>query len=147
MVQEKLVDEQSKEVNKKGEQVKNAESHNKVNLLKKFEELHRNSLISMKELNFLCRYFSFIDTFTRLFNAIAMLSFTWCLLSLTGIFTINYNFAWVNIFSLAIVFFDFFVFDDLLTKTFKKKLDNLHEQAEKEITQEASQQEEILNEI
>ncbi|MBQ4631284.1 MAG: hypothetical protein IJB70_09900 [Clostridia bacterium] len=145
--QEKIVDQKAKEVNKMSEQIEKAEGNEKINLYKKFEELHNNSLISMKEMSFLCKYFSTIDFFTKLFNIVAMLSLIWCLLSLVGLFTLNVNFAWINIFSLAIVFFDFFVLDDLLIKTFKKRFDKLHEQAEKEIAQEASQQEEKLNEV
>lgn len=43
------------------------------------------------------------------------------------------NFAWVNIFSLALVFFDFFILDDLMSKMFRSKMKHFSEQAEREI--------------
>lgn len=136
MSQEKIVDEHSTAVNKKSEQVRKAEGNEKINLYTKFEELRNSSLISMQEMRFLCKYFSTIDFCTKLFNVIAMLSFTWCLLSLVGIFTLSSNYVWVNIFSLAIVFFDFFVLDDLLVKSFKRRFEKLHDQAVNKTAQE-----------
>ncbi len=133
---EKTVNEQSKEVEQKGEALKKAEYANNKNLYENFKDMYKKSMISTKEMSFLIRYFGTIDIFTKIFNMIAMISFTWCLLSLIGLFAININFTWVNIFSLALVFFDFFVLDDLLGKAFKNKLNKLHEQAEKETEQE-----------
>ena len=56
-------------------------------------------------------------------NFIAMISFVFCLLSLTGLFSIDASFHWINILSLALVFFDFFVLDDWL-KSYSRKLKN-----------------------
>lgn len=141
MSQEKVVDEQKAKVIEKGEAIKKTDN-NKIALYEQFKELHQNSLISMEEMGFLFKWFNTIDVFTKVFNLLSLVCFAWCLLSLTGIIAIHVNFAWVNIFSLALVFFDFFVFDDLLKRFFKRKFEKLHEQAEKEITQKAGQKEE-----
>lgn len=141
-VQEKTMNEKSKEISKKSEQIEKIEDDKKINYYKKTKELYKESLITTEEFIFLCKYFSAIDIFTKIFIIFAMLSFVWCLLSLVGLFAINSNFIWVNIFSLAIVFFDFFVLDDLLVKAFPKRFDKLHDQAVNKIAQE-----EKLNEI
>lgn len=128
--QEKIMNEQSQKISQKSERIKKIDSNEEIN------ELYKESLISAEEFKFLCKYFFTIDLFTKIFNTFAMLSFAWCLLSLVGLFDINSNFVWVNIFSLAIVFFDFFVLDDLLIKLFPKKFDKLHDQAVNKIAQE-----------
>ena len=124
------MNEQSQKISPKSERIKKIDSNEEIN------ELYKESLISAEEFKFLCKYFFTIDLFTKIFNTFAMLSFAWCLLSLVGLFDINSNFVWVNIFSLAIVFFDFFVLDDLLVKLFPKKFDKLHDQAVNKIAQE-----------
>lgn len=106
---------------------------NKIEEQEQLNQLYKDSLISVHEYNFFGKYFITIDFFTRLFNLIATLSFSWCLLSLTGVFKINGNFAWVNIFSLALVFFDFFILDDLMRKMLSKKIDQLNKRAEREM--------------
>ena len=72
-------------------------------------------------------------------NCIAMLSFTLCLLSLIGIIPFNFNCSWVNIFSLALVFFDFFVLDDLLKKREAKILSKLRQLAVEKVDKQLSE--------
>lgn len=103
-------------------------------MINRIDQLYKDSLISVHEYNFFGKYFITIDFFTRLFNLIATLSFSWCLLSLTGLFKITGNFAWVNIFSLALVFFDFFILDDLMSKMIRSKIKHFSEQAERKIS-------------
>lgn len=110
---------------------------NKIEIMNQIKQLYKDSLISVHEYNFLGKYFFTIDFFTRLFNLIATLSFSWCLLSLTGLFKITGNFACVNIFSLALVFFDFFILDDLMSKIISRKINQFHKQAEREISKNA----------
>lgn len=107
---------------------------NKIEMVNQINQLYKDSLISVHEYNFFGKYFITIDFFTRLFNLIATLSFAWCLLSLTGLFKITGNFAWVNIFSLTLVFFDFFILDDLMSKMIRNKIKFFREQAEREIS-------------
>ncbi len=109
------------------------ECQNKIGEQKKLKQLYKDSLISVHEHNFYCKYFIITDVFTRIFNIIATLSFSWCLLSLIGLFKITGNFVWVNIFSLALVFFDFFILDDLMSKMFRSKIKRFNEQAERTI--------------
>ncbi len=110
------------------------ECKKKIEKHEHLSQLYKDSLISLHEYNFFCNYFITIDYFTRLFNLIATLSFSWCLLSLTGLFKITGNFAWVNIFSLALVFFDFFILDDLISKMIGSKIKFFREQAKREIS-------------
>lgn len=107
---------------------------NKIEMINRIDQLYKDSLISVFEYNFFGKYFITIDVFTRLFNLIATLSFSWCLLSLIGLFKITGNFAWVNIFSLALVFFDFFILDDLMSKMIRSKIKHFSEQAERKIS-------------
>lgn len=109
------------------------EYQNKIEEQKQLNQLYKHSLISIHEHNIFCKYFIITDVFTKIFNTIATLSFSWCLLSLTGLFKITGNFVWVNIFSLALVFFDFFILDDLMSKMVRSKIKHFREQAEKEI--------------
>lgn len=110
------------------------EGQNEIEVLNQLKQLYKDSLISLHEHKFFCKYFIIIDIFTRAFNLIATLSFSWCLLSLTGVFKITGNFVWVNIFSLALVFFDFFILDDLISKMFSRKINQFRKQAEREIS-------------
>lgn len=107
---------------------------NKAEMMEQLNQLYKDSLISFHEYSFFGKYFITIDVFTRLFNWIATLSFCWCLLSLTGLFKITGNFACVNIFSLALVFFDFFILDDLMSKLISRKINQFRKQAEREIS-------------
>lgn len=133
-------DNLKKDIDKKEKILKEAmcngtidECQNKIEVQEQLKQLYKDSLISVHEHNFFCKYFIITDVFTRIFNMIATLSFSWCLLSLIGVFKITGNFAWVNIFSLALVFFDFFILDDLMSKMFMSKIKHFSEQAEKTI--------------
>lgn len=134
--QNQLVENLHTDISQKEEKINKIEYNGKDDLKKQLNQLYTKSLISSKELTFLYKYFFVIDIFTRIFNIIAMLSFAWCLLSLTGILTINANFAWINIFSLVLVFFDFFIFDDFIKKTFNKKIDKIRIQAEQTVAKD-----------
>lgn len=108
----------------------------KVELQNQLNCLYEKSLISSKELIFYYKFFNKIDTLTQIFNTITMLSLVWCLVSLLGFFTIQTNFAWVNIFSLALVFFDFFIFDDFIKKSFNKKIERITGKVAKSVSQD-----------
>lgn len=141
----KMVDDLSADIEKKENIITNIEQSEKNKIKEQLNLLYEKSLISNKELTFLYKYFFTVDLFTRMFNAVAMLSFTWCLLSLTGILKISANFAWVNIYSLALVFFDFFILDDLLKKSFIKKMDRIQSKAHSKIKKDlANGEEEVL---
>ncbi len=83
----------------------------------------------MNEYNLLCKKFFTIDKFTRAINVFAILSFAICLLSVTGIISFTSDCGYINIFSLALVFFDFFVLDDIIQKTVRTSIDKIHEAA------------------
>lgn len=79
-------------------------------------------------LNAIYKRFLFISKLSSCVNFVAMISFVFCLLSLTGLFSIDASFHWINIFSLALVFFDFFVLEDWLKSyscKLKKKLSKI----------------------
>lgn len=129
-----------KDIDKREKLLKKVDCNSKIDEYKNYIEeqeqlnqLYKDSIISVHEHKFFCKYFIITDVFTRIFNIIATLSFSWCLLSLTGLFKITGNFAWVNILSLTLVFFDFFILDDLLSKMFRSKIKYFREQAERTI--------------
>ena len=140
--QNKTVENLHNNIIQEEEKIKGIEYKNKQGLEKQLNLMYKKSLISNKELTFYYKFFFTIDLFTRIFNIIAMLSFSGCLLSLTGIVKINTNFAWVNIFSLVLVFFDFFVFEDLIKKSFNKKIEKISEQATKTVAKDMQNNEE-----
>ena len=63
----------------------------------------------------------------KAFNLLSMISFVICLFSIIGIVQFDVDCPWVNIFSLALVFFDFFILDDILKKRVDKVLKKLSE--------------------
>lgn len=140
--QNKIVENLHNNIIQEEEKIKGIEYKNKQELEKQLSLMYKKSLISNKELTFYYKFFFTIDLFTRIFNIIAMLSFSGCLLSLTGIVKINTNFAWVNIFSLVLVFFDFFVFEDLIKKSFNKKIEKISEKATKTVAKDMQNNEE-----
>ena len=140
--QNKIVENLHNNIIQEEEKIKGIEYKNKQELEKKLSLMYEKSLISSKELTFYYKFFFTIDLFTRIFNIIAMLSFSGCLLSLTGIVKINTNFAWVNIFSLVLVFFDFFVFEDLIKKSFNKKIEKISKKATKTVAKDMQNNEE-----
>lgn len=140
--QNKTVENLHNNIIQEEEKIKGIEYKNKQELEKQLSLMYKKSLISNKELTFYYKFFFTIDLFTRIFNIIAMLSFSGCLLSLTGIVKINTNFAWVNIFSLVLVFFDFFVFEDLVKKSFNKKIEKISEKAAKTVAKDMQNNEE-----
>lgn len=75
------------------------------------------------------RFFA-IDKWTKGINIIAMLSFVLCLLSVSGIIVIGINSIWVNTFSMALVYFDFFVLDEMITRHTRKLIEQIKEEAE-----------------
>lgn len=97
------------------------------------------SVHSLAYSNGLHRCFIFMHTTTIIVNIVAMFSFVFCLLSLVGLFPALQNHNWINIFSLILVFFDFFVFEDVMKvicdKAFKKIRKNSDERVEKEYEQ------------
>lgn len=90
------------------------------------------------EFNLLCKKIIAVDSITRAVNLLAILSFTICLLSVTGIVSFPSDCGYINVFSLALVFFDFFVLDDILTRTVRILLDKIHEAAIKQSDMELS---------
>ena len=136
--QDKISEGLEKDIDKKEEDLEkvkcedNIEDYkNKMAIMMQLNSLYKNSVISCRTYVFLKKYFDIIDGFTKAFNVIAMISFAWCLLSLTGEFRLVGNFAWVNIFSLALVFFDFFIFDDLMEKILNRDVIRIQKQANK----------------
>lgn len=79
-----------------------------------------------------------VDTFTRIINSFATISLVWCLLSLIGIFRIEINSHFVNAFSLALIFFDFYILDDLIIKAINKINIKLSKQAEINVKRQIS---------
>lgn len=77
----------------------------------------------------LTKKFIHVDAFTITFNVIAMISFCLCLLSLMNIICFPTNCGYINIFSLALVFFDFFILDDIIEKAVKASLEKIRDQA------------------
>lgn len=138
--QEKTCNDLSTEISKKSKQIEKNESEEnrdiveKVEINKEINLLYKKSLISTETYKFMCRYFSIVDFFTKVCNTFAMISFAWCLLSLMGIFVLKSSYLWVNVFSLAIVFFDFFILDDVLAKSVRRKIERFQNQAVDKIT-------------
>ena len=88
-------------------------------------ETRNESFKSKLYLTALYKRFIFVDRVGMFINFIAMISFVLCLLSIMGIFSIDISLHWINVFSLALVFFDFFVLDNWLksySDKMKKKL-------------------------
>ena len=138
--QDKISYELEKDIDKEKEHLEKANCNgriedyeNEMAIMAQLNQLYKSSIVSHRIYIFLSKYFNVIDVFTRVLNIIAMISFALCLLSLIGVFRITGNFAWVNIFSLALVFFDFFIFDDLMEKALVEKLNRIQEQAKKKI--------------
>lgn len=138
---DKVTDSLHKDIDKEEERlerIKREDSHaetykNELVIMRQLKQLYKNTVISQKTNTFLCKYFCIIDIFTRGFNIVATLSFAWCLLSLTGLFRITGNFAWINIFSLALVFFDFFILDELMDLMLRMIINKFQEQAAQEV--------------
>ena len=76
------------------------------------------------------KYLNTIEITTKIINVIAMFSFVFCLLSLMGLFSTIGNLNWINIFSLLLVFFDFFIFDDVMGFVCQKISSSIREKAE-----------------
>ena len=64
-------------------------------------------------------------------NFVAALSFAFCLISLIGVLPCYDSFHWINIFSLMLVFFDFFIFEDVMKFVCDKMLKRIREKSEK----------------
>ncbi len=60
------------------------------------------------------KYTATMNAITKIINFGATLSFAFCLLSLVGVISPLNNSNWINIFSLMLVFFDFFIFDGIM---------------------------------
>ena len=106
---------------------------NELEIMRKLNQLYRSAVISQCTYNFLGNYFNVVDIFTIGFNLVATLGFAWCLLSFTGLFRIRGDFAYLNIFSLALVFFDFFILDDFMDSMLRKILNKIQKQAEQKL--------------
>lgn len=92
----------------------------KLEDVQELNKLTKDSLDTHVYLNQLYKRHSAIDRCTIVINVIAMISFAFCILSLVGVWSIKNNFACINVFSLALVFFDFFVYEDILNRMVDK---------------------------
>ncbi len=102
------------------------------------KEQIKYNLVESKKLTFLYKNFCIIDIFTKLFNIIGVLSFALCLLSVTGLFSIEISSPIIEIFSLCIMYFDFFILEDLLTKYINRKLRWIEKNAKKQVEKDLS---------
>lgn len=101
--------------------------------------LSKDTLTAHLYLKQLYKRHAVIDIFTIVINVLAMISFAFCILSLVGVINIKANFACINIFSLALVFFDFFVYDDILKKIVDKNSAKLRKIANEESKKEINE--------
>lgn len=83
--------------------------------------------------NRLHKFVIFTNKVTTIINFLAAVSFAFCLLSLIGVVPFYNNFYWINIFSLMVVFFDFFIFDDIMKFVCDKLLKRIREKSEKKV--------------
>ena len=102
------------------------------------KEQIKYNLVETKKLTFLYKNFCIIDVFTKLFNFVGILSFALCLLSVTGLFSINISSPIIEIFSLCIMYFDFFILDDLVTKYINRKLRLIEKNAKNQVEKDLS---------
>lgn len=93
------------------------------------DDYTRTKYEKMNEQKLLFEKFFKVDNLTQAINLFAILSFAICLLSLTGIVSFPSDCGYINIFSLALVFFDFFVLDDILQRTVQSSIREIHESA------------------
>lgn len=93
------------------------------------DDYSRAKLEKMNEYNLLCKKFIAVDKITRAINLFAILSFAICLLSVTGIVSLTSDCGYINVFSLALIFFDFFVLDEIMQRMVRTSIDKIHEAA------------------
>ncbi len=82
-----------------------------------------------------------IDKVTKIINSIAILCFAICPLTMVGIIPFPSECGYINVFSLALVYFDFFILDDVLQKVVhlsKNKIDKEAEMQAKEYMEDNS---------
>lgn len=105
-------------------------------MYKQLNELMKESLLSETETIYLFKFFKIIDVFTIILNILAMMSFCFCLLVMTGIIVFTQNLMFINLFSLALIFFDFFILEELVRHGFKKRMLAIQRKAEKKVEQD-----------
>lgn len=71
----------------------------------------------------------FVDRCTQYISIIAIISFSICLLSMIGIISIPISSGCINLFSLALVFFDFFIWEDMIQKKVDSSINKICEGA------------------
>lgn len=103
-------------------------------MYKQLNELMNESLLSEMETIYLFKFFKIIDVFTIILNILAMMSFCFCLLVMTGIFVFTQNLMFINLFSLALVFFDFYILEELVRHRFEKRMLAIQRKAEKKLS-------------
>ena len=108
-----------------------------IDELKKLRNQVRETNKTYNEYGLLCKKIIAVDLFTRVINWFAVLSFSVCLLSLIGVIQFSANCGYINTFSLALVFFDFFILDDIVQKAVRKALEKIEEEAEKKSVQDS----------
>lgn len=86
-------------------------------------------LESLEEYNMLCKHFMFVDRCTQLISIIAIMSFSVCLLSMIGIISVPISSGYINLFSLALVCFDFFIWEDMIQKKVDSSINKIREEA------------------
>ena len=94
-------------------------------LLMKTTDQAKDSLEFTNRFILLTKKFIHVDAFTIIVNIFAMISFSLCLLSLMNIICFPTNCGYINIFSLALVFFDFFIMDDIIDKAVKASIEKI----------------------
>lgn len=105
-------------------------------MYKQLNELMKESLLSETETTYLFKFFKIIDVFTIIMNILAMMSFCFCLLVMIGIFVFTQNLMFINLFSLALVFFDFYILEELVRHRFEKRMLAIQRKAEKKVEQD-----------
>lgn len=105
-------------------------------MYKQLNELMKESLLSETETIYLFKFFKIVDVFTIIMNILAMMSFCFCLLVMTGIIVFTQNLMFINLFSLALVFFDFYILEELVRHRFEKRMLAIQRKAEKKVEQD-----------
>lgn len=93
------------------------------------EDYSMEKLENLEEYNMLCKHFMYVDRCTKWISIIAIISFSICLLSMIGIISIPISSGYINLFSLALVFFDFFIWEDMIQKKVDSSINKICEEA------------------
>ena len=93
---------------------------------------HDYSIDSLKDLNayvLMVKRVDHIDKATKVINTIAIICFAICPLTMMGIIPFPADCGYINVFSLALVYFDFCILDDVLRKIVRISKDRILEEA------------------